>query len=225
MKETSKQRVFFVLAFVSGIAYFLASVNAIASLIMGKSGQWVAYAAFAILWVLGLAFGVAGQRTKKTLWWAISAACYGSYFALFSLAFGTIRKAIGGIEGDPNAATTGIIVGVAACLAVVLMFLAVFTQKRPLLIASTIVQIGLSIFYVVEFVIGAGSTFGAGQNDWLMQFAVLFEQIAASGLIASILTLHIFCFVQADTKLVDVNEAIEEAKNHENDFDVGEVYR
>lgn len=213
------------LSMLSGISYIMASLNAVASLIVGKSSQWMAYAAFALLWIAGFVFGAVGQRTKKTLWWAMSAACYGFYFALFSLSFGTMRKAIGGIDGDPNAVTTGIVVGVAACLAVVLMFLAVLTQKKPLLIISTIAQIGLSLFYVVEFVVEAQSVFGAGRSDWLMQIAILFEQIAAVGLVVSIMTLHIFCFVQADTKLADVNEAIEEAKNHENDFDMGETYR
>ncbi|OPZ35938.1 MAG: hypothetical protein BWY98_00584 [Tenericutes bacterium ADurb.BinA155] len=224
MKQKVSEKPFFHISTFAMLFFLIADACVAFSLKIDGVSRWSMYGIFAGIFVLGFIFALIAKKTGKSIFWAFSAAIYSSYFAAFSMMFGTIGTAINGVAGDPNAVTTGLIVGVVSWLAVILMFVAVLTRKKGILITSAIVQIGLSIFYVVEFIVSATTTFGMGRIEWLIQIGVLFEQIAAALLILATVTLHVCEFIQIDTNLVDMNEVVEEAETHANDFDPNATY-
>ena len=219
MKQKIMHKPFFHISAFAMVFFLIADACVALSLKLDNVNSWMIYGAFSLLFIAGYLFGLIANKTGRPVFWALSSAFYASYFAAFSMMFGTVRTAINGVAGDPNAVTTGIIVGALSWVAILIMFLAILLRKKPLLIVSTVIQIGLSIFYVVDFVVNASTTFGMGRVEWLIQIGVLFEQIAACLLILAIITLHVTEFIQIDTNLVDMNEVVAEAENHENDFD------
>jgi hypothetical protein len=224
MKQRVNQNAFFHISTFAMLFFLIADACVAFSLKLDGVSRWSTYGLFAGIWVLGFIFALIARKTRKSIFWALSSAIYSSYFAAFSMMFGTIGTAINGVAGDPNAVTTGLVVGVVSWLAVILMFVAVLTRKKGILITSAIVQIGLSIFYVVEFIVQGGATFGMGRVEWLIQIGVLFQQIAAALIILATVVLHVSEFIQIDTNLVDMNEVVEEAETHANDFDPNATY-
>jgi hypothetical protein len=130
MKQKVNQNAFFHISTFAMLFFLIADACVAFSLKLDGVSRWSTYGLFAGIWVLGFIFALIARKTGKSIFWALSAAIYSSYFAAFSMMFGTIGTAINGVAGDPNAVTTGLVVGVVSWLAVILMFVAVLTRKK-----------------------------------------------------------------------------------------------
>lgn len=224
MKQKENEKAFFYLGLFGFVFFVLADLLMVYDLRLSGGIDWINYIIFGVLWALGLVCGGIAAITHLSIFHALSAAFYWTYFALFGIFYGTVHQALSGIVGDSNASTAAIALELLAWVGVILIFLAIWLRKRPLLIASLVVQGVLSFFYIVEFFCTSGNSFGLARTGFVVQFSVVFESAASALVIAAILVLHLCEIVQTANAEVDVEEAIREAENHENDFDPNPHY-